>query len=143
VESVGTEAGATDEAIEAHVTLLVLDDRLAVARMDPGAPLPAWASQGSLWSITRTPDELSVVCAASAVPDGVQAERGWRCFRVAGPLDFSLTGVLASIAGPLAAVRISIFSVSTFDTDHILVREQDVSAAIDCLRNAGHEVIAA
>jgi len=140
VESVGTEAQATRETIDANVTLLVLADELAVARLDPGTPVPHWAWDGEISSITRTPEELSVVCAASAVPADVQAERGWRSFRVAGPLDFSLTGVLASIAGPLAAARISIFSVSTYDTDYILVRGESLAAAIDCLRSAGHDV---
>jgi uncharacterized protein len=122
--------------------LVVLDDELAVARLDATDPAPAWAEQGSISSVTRTAEELSVVCAAAAIPAHVQAERGWRCFRVAGRLDFSLTGALASIAGPLAAADVSIFAISTYDTDYILVREQTVAAAIECLRAAGHDVIA-
>jgi len=122
--------------------LVVLDDELAVARLDATDPAPAWAAQGSISSVTRTAEELSVVCAAVAIPAHVRAERGWRCVRVAGRLDFSLTGVLASIAGPLAAADVSIFAISTYDTDYILVREQTVAAAIECLRAAGHDVIA-
>ena len=120
--------------------LVVLEDELAVARLPATDPTPAWAAQGSISSVTRTAEELSVVCAAAAIPANVPAERGWRCLRVAGRLDFSLTGVLASIAGPLAAAKVSIFAVSTYDTDYVLVREQAVAAAIECLSAAGHEV---
>jgi hypothetical protein len=125
------------------MTLLLLAGELAVARLDAGDSIPPWAFEGIVSSITRTDDELSVVCAADAVPASARAERGFRCLRVDGPLDFSLTGVLASIAGPLAGARISIFSLSTYDTDYILVREQDVPAAIECLRSAGHEIATA
>jgi uncharacterized protein len=121
--------------------LVVLQDEFAVARLAATDPTPAWAAQGTISSITRTAEELSVVCAAVAIPANVKAERGWRCFRVAGCLDFSLTGVLASIAGPLAAANVSIFAVSTYDTDYILVREQTVAAAIACLSAAGHDVV--
>lgn len=121
--------------------LLVLDDELGIARLDGSDPTPAWAAQGSLCSVTRTAEELSIVCAAAAIPAGVQAERGWRCLRVAGRLDFSLTGVLASIAGPLAAANVSIFAVSTYDTDYVLLRGESLAAAMEALRAAGHEVI--
>jgi uncharacterized protein len=123
--------------------LVVLQDELAVARLEATDPTPAWAAHGSISSVTRTAEQLSVVCAAAGIPANVQAERGWRCLRVAGALDFSLTGVLAAIAGPLAAANVSIFAVSTYDTDYILVREQAVAAAIECLSAAGHEVVVA
>jgi hypothetical protein len=123
------------------MTLVVLEDELAVARLDANDSIPPWAEQGSLSSVTRTPEELSVVCGATAVPTGVRAVRGWRCLRVAGPLDLSLTGVLASIAGPLAAAGVSLFAVSTYDTDYVLVREQSLARAIERLRAAGHEVV--
>jgi hypothetical protein len=121
--------------------IVVLDDEFAITRLGATDPAPAWAEQGGLSSVTRTAEELSVVCAASAVPASVQAERGWRCLRVAGRLDLSLTGVLASIADPLAAAELSIFAVSTYDTDYVLVRKQSSMAAIGCLRAAGHEVV--
>jgi len=123
--------------------LVVLEDELAVARLDAGAPTPAWAAAGSISSVTRTAEELSVVCAAAGIPHNVQAERGWRCLRVAGRLDFSLTGVLASIAVPLAASKVSIFAISTYDTDYVLVHEQRLAEAIECLNGAGHEVTGA
>jgi hypothetical protein len=125
------------------VKLVLLDGEFAVARLPGDEATPAWAAEGSLSSVTRTAEELSVVCAASAVPAGVRAERGWRCLRVAGRLDFSLTGVLASIAAPLAAAEVSIFAVSTYDTDYVLVREESLGAAVDRLRVAGHEVMGA
>jgi uncharacterized protein len=132
-----------NQIAEGSVKLVVLEDELAVARLDASDPIPEWGHRGSLSSIARTPEELSIVCAAAAVPAGIKAERGWRSLRVAGRLDFSLTGVLASIAGPLAAADVSIFAVSTYDTDYVLVREQCLPAAIACLRKAGHEVTGA
>jgi len=121
--------------------LLVLPGELAVARLNPIDEIPGWATPAPISSITRTRDELSIVCGAASVPADVRAERGWRSLRVAGSLDFSLTGVLASIAGPLAEAGISIFAISSYDTDYVLVREQNLSAAIDCLAAAGHEVV--
>lgn len=121
--------------------LVVLNGELAVARLNATDALPAWADTGPVTSVTRTAEELSVVCAAAAVPSDVQAERGWRCLRAAGTLDFSLTGVLSSIATPLAEAGISMFAVSTYDTDYILIQGDRLAAAIQCLRGAGHEVI--
>lgn len=117
--------------------LLLLPQRLAVCRLAPDAAIPSWAA-GPFFSITRTADELSVVCPEDAVPADVRCESGWRAFQVAGPLDFSLTGILAAIAAPLAAAGVSIFAVSTFDTDYVLVKEANLARAIDALREAGH-----
>lgn len=114
---------------------------LAVSRLAPDAPVPAWAA-GPFWSVTRTPAELSVVCPAEAVPAEVTAERGWRSFRVAGPLDFALVGILARLTAPLAAEGISIFALSTYDTDYLLVRAADVARAAAALRRAGCAVSA-
>lgn len=120
--------------------LSVLPETLAVCRLASHAPIPAWTALGALWSITRTPDELSIVCANEGVPDFVQAERDWRALQVAGPLDFALTGILAAIAGPLAEAQISIFALSTYDTDYVLVRARDLDRAVAALRAAGHHV---
>jgi len=125
------------------LTLVVLSGELAVVRLPPDAHVPSWAFTpvpGSLWSMTRTDDELSLVRAAEAVPSDSRAERGWRALRVAGTIDFALTGVLASVLAPLGEAAISIFAVSTYDTDYVLVREHALAAAIDALRDAGHEV---
>jgi hypothetical protein len=123
------------------VDLRVLPGALAVARLDPREEPPAWAAPaGALHSVVRTEHELSIVCPDDAVPAGVPAERGFRALAAAGPIDFSLTGVLASMAVPLAEAGVSIFALSTYDTDHLLVREQRLPEAVAALRAAGHRV---
>jgi hypothetical protein len=121
--------------------LELLAGRYAVVRLDPGERLPDWAGGGPFVSITRTDAELSVVCPQEAVPPGAQAERGWRCLRVAGPLGFGMTGILASLAGPLASSGVSIFVVSTYDTDYVMVQERDLDRGVDALARAGHTVV--
>jgi uncharacterized protein len=104
--------------------LRLLDGELTILRMPPEAPTPPWLnlSPRPLVSVTRTPHELSIVCPSAAVPQGVQCEAGWRAFTVEGKLEFSAIGVLAAILNPLADAGISILSISTFDTDYVLVR---------------------
>ena len=126
------------------LTLSVLSDRLAVSRLDPqdeDGMLPMWALDGELSSITRTMDELSVVCAEDAVPEGVQVELGWRCLKAHGPFDFSTVGVLVSLAGPLAEAGISIFALSTYDTDYLMVKESDLTKATRVLEDRGHTIL--
>jgi hypothetical protein len=91
-----------------------------------------------VFCITRTADELSVVCAEEHVPSGVQAEDGWNCIQLQGPFPFEMTGVLTSILNPLAAAGIGVFAMSTFDTDYVLVKADRLQAAQDALRLAGH-----
>ncbi len=121
-----------------QLTLSLLPDTFAVCRLPAGVVLPTWAMAGSFYAITRTAQELSLVCAQEQVPAGVTCQPGWRCLQVAGPLDFALTGVLASLAQPLAAAGISIFALSTFDTDYLLIQGEALGAARAALRNAGH-----
>jgi hypothetical protein len=116
--------------------LRVLPQPLAVARLDAEAPWPDWLA-GSLWSVTRTPYELSIVCEQSVLPDGLDAERDWRALEVVGPIAFSEVGVLASMALPLRDADVSIFAVSTFDTDYVLVRGADLDRALKALEQAG------
>ncbi len=123
-----------------QLTLLVVDDSFAICRLGSGSPIPSWATAGPLWSITRTADELSAVCRQDAVPEGVVCERGWRCLRVAGAVPFSVVGVLASLTAPLAEAGVSVFAVSTFDTDYLLVKEDVWERAIDVLVRHGHAV---
>lgn len=112
--------------------LNLLPEQLAVCRLLPDAPLPDWLTSG--WqSVTRTAEELSIVCEAQHVPESVQCEKPWRAFAVEGPLDFSEVGILARLSGALADARISLFAVSTFDTDYLLVRAADVDAAARAL----------
>jgi len=120
--------------------LVVLRDSFGVCRFGAKALVPGWVDHGSFWSVTRTPDELSIVCAEIHIPSGVQAERGFSCLKVLGPLDFSTVGVLATLTAALAASGISLLTISTFETDYILVRQTDLPDAIDALREAGHVV---
>jgi hypothetical protein len=105
--------------------------------------VPAWAAApggAALHAVVRTPAELTVVCEAALVPRDVRAERGWRALAVEGPLDLALTGVLVSLLEPLARAGVAIFAVSTFDTDHVLVRADRLDDAVRALRAAGHRV---
>jgi uncharacterized protein len=118
------------------IRMTTLGGRFAVCRLSPGATLPTWPS-GTFVSITRTPDELSIVCDESSVPDDVRAERDWRALRVEGPIPFEVTGVAAGICAPLAAAGISVFLVATFDTDYVLVKADTYGRAVDALRETG------
>lgn len=119
----------------------VMKNNFGVCRLEPGAPIPEWAANGDFVSITRTQDELSVVCPQSTIPEGILCERDWRAFKVEGPLDFSLTGILSSISTVLAQRGISIFAISTYDTDYILVKGKDLDNAVDALRRGQYDVI--
>jgi len=121
-------------------TLTLLPGRYAVCRMHPETAVPAWAEGGSFCSVARTTEELSIVCEEAAVPEGITTSRGWRMLKVQGPIPFEETGVLAAIAAPLATAGLSIFAVSTFDTDYVLVREEAVEAALLALRGSSHKV---
>ncbi len=123
------------------LTLSLLPQEFGICRLDSEEETPDWAAEGPFLSITRTADELSIVCPARAIPDDVTASRGWRCLKVRGPLDFSLTGVLLSLARPLAEAGVSIFAISTYDTDYVLVPDRDLTQALTALRRAGHVVL--
>ena len=116
-----------------------LDGTFAVCRLEPAAPLPSWP-RGAFVSITRTPDELSIVCDESSVPDDVRAERDWCALRVEGPIPFEVTGVAAAITAPLGAAGISVFLIATFDTDYLLVKSEVFGRAAEVLRASGIEV---
>ena len=126
------------------LTLSVLEGNFGVCRLGTGSEIPAWVYGSNFFSVTRTPEELSIVCQESSIPAnipaGTQAERGWNCLKVEGPLDFGLTGILAGISRTLAENDISIFAVSTYDTDYILVREKDLECACKALERAGYEI---
>lgn len=110
---------------------------MSIVRLPPDAAVPAWIRQGAWCSVTRTGEELSVVCASRLVPGDVRQSAGWRLLQVEGPLDFSLIGILHRITAPLAAAGISLFAISTFDTDYVLVGDTDLEAAIRCLEASG------
>ncbi len=123
-----------------RLKLLGVAGSFAVCKLPTGSPLPPWATAGDLFSITRTPDEISVVCRQDCVPEGVVCEWDWRCLRVAGSMPFTLVGVLASLTTPVAKAGVGVFAFSTFDTDYLLVKAGDVPKAVAALRAAGHQV---
>ncbi len=120
--------------------LNVLGVSLSICRLGPADPVPHWAWTGPFACVVRTGEELSVVCAATSVPEGVKVEPGWRALAVEGPLDVSLTGIMAGLTDPLAKASIPIFALSTFDTDYLLVPERHLRRAVDVLRASGYEV---
>jgi hypothetical protein len=122
------------------LALDLLPGLFAVARLDPGLGLPPWIHSSPFVSVTRSAAELSVVCSESALPPSVPARRGLRCLGVRGPLDFSEVGVLESLARPLAQAGISIFAISSYETDHLLVSHESLEAAVRALSGAGFTV---
>ena len=123
---------------ERQLKLSLLKDMYAICVYPHIASIPEWALMTSLCSITRTEKELTIVCPQSVVPPGCECDKNWRCFRIDGSFDFNQIGVISSLATPLAEGGISIFVVSTYDTDYILVKEEKVEHAITVLTNDGH-----
>lgn len=123
--------------------LAVYPEALAVVRLGPGAEVPSWAESSSVFSITATATETSIVCAARSVPGKAVAQKPFTAYAVEGPLDFELTGVLVELLTPLAEEGISVFTLSTYDTDWILVPAGDAERASETWRRSGHEVVPA
>lgn len=123
------------------IPLLVLVEKLAVCRLRSDDSIPGWARPSSLLAIIRTSDELSIVCDERFVPPEIKSEKGWRAIQVQGPLDFTMVGVLAAITTPLAETGISIFALSTYDTDYVLVKQTDLEPAINALQLSGFLVM--
>lgn len=117
------------------LSLVVLEPIFAVCRLPAAEAVPDWAYLGSFSSVSRTPRELSIVCEQDNVPSEVRAEVGWRCLMVEGPLAFTEVGILASLTAPLAAAGVSVFAVSTYDTDFLLVKEADLEQTLSSLGN--------
>ena len=113
----------------------------AIVHLHPEAPIHGWATKGDFTSITRTTDELSIVCPADNVPKDLDPGPRWFCLKLEGPFPFSQTGVLLSFIEPLSNNGIPIFAISTYDTDYILIPEEHSSHAADLLREAGHEFL--
>ena len=124
----------------AAVRLRAVAGRLAICRLDPRAEVPPWATLGAFWSVTRSDDEISVVCDEANVPDGIEAGRGRRALRVVGAMDLAIVGVLAGLSAAIAAAGIALFAISTFDTDYLLVAEADLPATFAALRASGYDV---
>lgn len=115
----------------------VLAGDYAVCRLVPTEPVPDWV-RGPFVNVTRTEDELAVICPADQVPANVRAERDWRLLKLVGPFPFTAVGVLSSLTMPLARAGISILSIATYDTDYLLVKADAFKHAVDALVAAGH-----
>jgi uncharacterized protein len=124
----------------ALLTLTALPGRYAIAKLDAKAEVPLWAREGQFVSITRTTAELSIVCQEEKVPAGTPCVPGWRALKCEGPLDWALTGIVASIADPLANAGVATFPVATHDTYYLLIREPQLDHAIQALSGHGHAI---
>lgn len=122
------------------LALSVLPERLAICRLSPHEPIPEFLAHTQFCSVTRTPEELSIVVPEETVPARWKVQRGWRCLKVLGAFDFAVTGILASLAEPLDKAGVSIFAISTHSTDYILVRDSDLKKAKQVLVASGHVV---
>jgi hypothetical protein len=123
------------------LTLSVMEGLYAIAKFSGDAEIPAWVNGSAFSSVTRTLEELSVVIAEASVPAGLNASRGWRRLKVHGPFAFDETGVVSALASPLARVGVGIFVISTFDTDYLLVQEEEIPVAVETLEHAGHRIL--
>lgn len=121
-------------------TLQLIPGEFAVCRLPPTAAVPAWADSTVFSSVTRTGDELSIMCPAAQVPADVPHEAGWRLLKLLGPFAFTETGILASVLAPLATAQIGILAVATFDTDYVLVKAERLEETLHALAAAGHLV---
>jgi hypothetical protein len=113
----------------------------AIVRFAPEATIPDWATKGDFTSITRTADELSVVCSTENLPAELDPQPQWTCLKLEGPFAFSQTGILLSFIEPLSYRNVPIFAISTYDTDYVLVQEEHSRSAVEALITAGHEFI--
>jgi uncharacterized protein len=127
-------------------TLSILESRFGICKLKENSEInpevhpevPSWVHESNFFSITRTPEELSVVCQENRIPADIKAEKDWKCLKIEGPLDFELTGILAGVSRVLADCEIAIFVISTYDTDYILIREKDLESAVKVLLEAGY-----
>jgi uncharacterized protein len=115
--------------------------RYAIVRLAPEAPVPGWATGGEFTSITRTAEELSIVCPIENLAAPAQSSDRWICLKLEGPFPFSQTGILLSFIGPLSSRGIPIFAISTYDTDYVMVQQEYAEAALQHLKEAGHELV--
>jgi len=122
------------------LTIYLLSGPLSICRLAAHAPIPEWATAAPFFALTRTADELSIICASDRVPAGVTANGEWRAFRLVGPFEFAEVGILLRVAAPLAAAGVSILPLATYDTDYVLVRTLQLAAAVAALRGDGHEI---
>jgi hypothetical protein len=120
------------------IKLRQLQGLYAIARLQPSDPIPAWADGAGFVSVGRTDEELSVVCLQQRIPDNVRKDLGWGCFKFEGPFAFDETGIMLSVVRPLSENDIGVFVVSTFDTDHLLLKTENIERSKQLLIAAGH-----
>jgi hypothetical protein len=125
----------------AKIDLRQLSGIYAICKLSPASPIPDWTDGEGFVSISRTGEELSIVCQSERIPPGIQASRGWRCWQFIGPFAFNETGITLSVIRPLSESDIGVFLVSTFDTDYLLIQEQDMETAKTVLLRAGHTLV--
>jgi hypothetical protein len=121
------------------MNITALEGLYAVCRLDPGGAIPEWALASEFLSITRSREELSLVCRQEKVVSSVRCSRDWRVMGLEGPLDLQMKGVLSGLLGHLARESISVFVVSTYDTDYLLVKNFDYKRAVEVLMGEGHQ----
>jgi hypothetical protein len=122
------------------LTLFLLPETFAICHLAPGTPFPDWVQTNSFFSLTNTSEEISLVCLMESLPSDVEADRDWRCFKLPGPIPFSLAGILNSVTLPLAQANLGIFAISTYDTDYVLVKQEVLPQALSALTDAGHTI---
>ena len=122
------------------MNLQILNDKYAICKFNVNSDLPDWVKDSDFYSVTKTNDELSVVCKQSGSLDNCEISEDWQILKVAGPLDLSLIGIIAEISGTLRDNKIPIFTVSTFETDYILVKSKDLTRAVNSLKASGHKI---
>lgn len=123
------------------MTIIVYDGLFAICKLAPGDDIPVWSTESDFLSVTRSPDELSVVCDQQLIPRAVQCSRNWRMLAIDGVLDLQMTGVVSGLLLPLARVDVSVFVLSTFDTDYFMVPEHMLEQASETLKAEGHRII--
>lgn len=126
---------------EKKLTLKLLKERLGLCRLNKSEMTPVWAKDCDFYSITKTFDELSIVCSQDNIPSNIRCEKDWRALKVEREVESSLIGILSSISTILSQKGISVFAVSTFETDYVLVKERDLANAIRALSNEKYEII--
>jgi hypothetical protein len=120
--------------------LILLEGDFAICQLDAASDLPDWVFKSDLYSITRTSDELSIICRHDQLPESLLCEPGWRLLKIKGSFTFDEIGVLSALLAPLAAGGISILAISTFNTDYLLIKTQNLDQAVHILQEAGHKI---
>ena len=126
--------------ITSQLKLTSLKDEFVICKLDQGSEIPSWAFGGEFFSLTRTAEELSILCPANQVPELSHYETGWRGLKIEGPFEFDEIGVLASLTAPLAEAKISLLTISTYDTDYIFIKQENYRQAVNTLEAAGHTI---